>query len=208
MGLEGIVASTKECAASFWWRLHDDKNYEGAGAAFAKQEEIIYRQTGRQLSPEALAAAEEHFASALTIYDQLTVLLKAGTDSKTFEPNPEAQDLEIKIRQELTDAHLAIGSRAGAQNAGWWIAWARTELAGKRQRLDLFKKYEGEVISHLTDEHVLKYGFDIHTARGLATSALRAMYLGHNKKDWPETERLLGDYYTDLLTALAKRQQA
>ena len=216
MDLEQIAKDAEFCAAASWWQAHDMGSYTVAGELFVKQEKVISKYAGNEITnPQGVAVS---FALALHHYDYYTKQLRLNTK--------KAKSALNKILEYLTRAYSQLGiehsKKLAKATLNWWTSFAKAKLAtkaleemavfeSKRKEIPIvFEKYQTfytKVFEAIFGEHIIKYSqkLDVNEARGLTCLMLAAGCLGHEQKDWAKAHELQTTYYKELFTALSKK---
>jgi len=219
MGLEETIREdAKICAESIWWGLHDEGNYDGAGARFFMVEALVLKNYAKN-HPTPNLSAGEHFANALRTYDVIaTPNLSAGEHfanalrtydviASDLKNNCSAVDdynnLVVHIRE--TYKALRVNENTASHTASWWYNWVRARVAQANGDWQRFGDLLDAVRRNVVEEHKTRYEFNEVTSRTLANIFVSAGMASHVQKDEAVAKELLVQYYTLLLRNLAAK---
>jgi len=198
MGLEETIREdAKICAESIWWGLHDEGNYDGAGARFFMVEALVLKNYAKN-HPTPNLSAGEHFANALRTYDVIASDLKNNCSAVD-----DYNNLVVHIRE--TYKALRVNENTASHTASWWYNWVRARVAQANGDWQRFGDLLDAVRRNVVEEHKTRYEFNEVTSRTLANIFVSAGMASHVQKDEAVAKELLVQYYTLLLRNLAAK---
>ncbi len=202
MNLEEITKSAEAYAMNCWWQAHDEKDWEKVKDHIVISESVLFRYTKKSFDAKLVG---DSFVEALKAYDAFTEVLKKEGPYNSYN----IKFAEGKVRKHLEKFYSALAEQKSSELAsattGWWANFARSRMFCKINNIEGYENAGKDVITNLTQEHKIRYGFDEDVAKGLAHLMHAACDLGHNKRDWDKTKQLLKVYYIELLSNLANK---